>query len=78
MASTVTQLINFDEKLSNTYLSSTLYQEKFLPNVIKELDGNGANQVIQRFYQFRELCKDSYLRRNIFFFLKIINNKFFT
>lgn len=67
MTSTVMQLINFDEKLSNTYLSSTLYQEKFLPNVIKELKGNGANQVIQRFYQFRELCKDTYLRRNNFF-----------
>ncbi|GES88292.1 metalloenzyme, LuxS/M16 peptidase-like protein [Rhizophagus clarus] len=55
MASTVMQLINFDEKLSNTYLSSTLYQEKFLPNVIKQLNGDKANQVIQRFYQFREL-----------------------
>jgi hypothetical protein len=63
MASTVMQLINFDEKLSNAYLSSTLYQEKFLRNVIKELSGDRANQVIQRFYQFRELCKNTYLRR---------------
>lgn len=63
MASTVMQLINFDEKLSNKYLSTALYQEKFLRNVIKELKGDKASQVIQRFYQFRELCKDAYLRR---------------
>ncbi|PKK78220.1 hypothetical protein RhiirC2_730303 [Rhizophagus irregularis] len=77
MTSTVMQLINFDEKLSNTYLSSTLYQEKFLPNVIKELKGNGANQVIQRFYQFRELLtKPENLRIHVYGdILKLANPK---
>jgi hypothetical protein len=57
MASTVMNLINFDEKLSNKYLLSPLYQENFLRNVIKELNGNNADQVVQRFYQLRDWCK---------------------
>ncbi|RIA89814.1 Metalloenzyme, LuxS/M16 peptidase-like protein [Glomus cerebriforme] len=55
MAFTVMSLINFDKKSSNKYSLSTIYQEKFLPNIIKELSGDKADQVIQRFYQFREL-----------------------
>ncbi len=60
MASTVMILINFDDKLSNKYSLSPLYQEKFLPNMIKELDKDQSN-VIQRFYQVRELCKYEFL-----------------
>ena len=56
MTSDIMKLINFDEKLSNKYSLSTLYQERFLRNIIKELSGDKSDQVIQKFYQFRDSC----------------------
>lgn len=67
MASTVMNLINFDERSSNKYLLSALYQEKFLRIVIKELDGDKADQVVQRFNQLRDLCKYTHFLGGGFF-----------
>ncbi|CAI2171216.1 5030_t:CDS:10 [Funneliformis geosporum] len=54
MSSVVSELINFDSKLSNKCSLSSLSQERFLPNFINEL-GEDSDQTIQRFYQLRVL-----------------------